>query len=122
MERGIAFPFGVAEENGSVKMSEEQENIRQSVRIILMTEPGERLTRPEFGTRLHRFLFEIADSQMEEMLAREVIRSLTAWEERIANIEVRIDRTEGYKGILRIGVAYQVLRDGRNDRVDILLE
>ncbi len=33
-------------------------NVRESVQVILLTEPGERLMLPDFGGKLHSFLFE----------------------------------------------------------------
>ena len=51
--RGWKFPFGFDPASGGVALSEFEENIRESVTIILGTQPGERQMLPEFGCRIH---------------------------------------------------------------------
>ena len=46
--RGISFPPRVGPD-GRVAWSEGEVNVREAIRIILMTEPRERLRLPEFG-------------------------------------------------------------------------
>lgn len=119
MSAGWGFPFKISKDNGRVETSQERENIRQSVKIILMTEPGERMVRPEFGTRLHQFLFENMDSRTEEMICREVRQSLRRWEKRIQVTKVETDIKNGKQGELHIAVTYRVLNGGEGDRVEI---
>ncbi len=121
MSAGWSFPFGIFKENGRVEISQTKENIRQSVKIILTTEPGERMVHPEFGTRLHQFLFESMDSQTEEMICREVRQSLRRWEKRIEVTQVETDIRQGKQGQLRVAVAYRILEGEEGDRVEIKL-
>ena len=55
--RGISFPPRVGPD-GRVTWSEGETNVREAIRIILLTEQKERLRLPEFGGGLGRFLFE----------------------------------------------------------------
>lgn len=119
MGTGWKFPFEISKEHGQAEISGQRENIRQSVEIILRTEPGERLLHPEFGTKLHQFLFENPDTQTEEMIRREVRHSLYLWEKRICDIEVEIDRSMGKQGELWILVAYCIAGSGERDGVEI---
>lgn len=54
--RGLRFPVSV-NLNGGVSSSQLEENVRQSIFIILGTAPGERLNRPDFGCRIHDLMF-----------------------------------------------------------------
>lgn len=121
METGWGFPFSVAQSHGRVEISGRKENIRQSVEIILRTEPGERLLHPTFGTKLHQFLFEAMDSQTEEMIRREVRHSLYMWEKRIQDIEVDTDRGRTVQGELRVIVKYRIVELEERDRVELTL-
>lgn len=121
MERGWKFPFEISKEHGQVEISGQRENIRQSVEIILLTEPGERLLHPSFGTKLHQFLFENMDSQTEEMIRREVRHSLCMWEKRICDIEVEIDMKPERQGELCIAVTYCIAGLQETDRAEITL-
>lgn len=118
MSAGWGFPFRVSGKHGRVEASDKRENIRQSVEIILRTEPGERLMHPEFGTKLHQFLFESLDSQTEEMIRREVRHSLRTWEKRVRDIEVETDRRQGE---LCVTVAYRIVDSGAEDKVEVRL-
>lgn len=115
------MPFCVSGEHGRVEISTMRENIRESVEIILRTEPGERMMHPEFGTKLHQFLFESLDSQTEEMIRREVRHSLHMWENRIRDIEVETDVGSGKQGELHVAVIYRIADLGEKDRVEIIL-
>src|SRR5215212_9086244 len=54
--KGLRFPVSV-NLNGGVSSSQLEENVRQSLFIILGTAPGERLNRPDFGCRIHDLMF-----------------------------------------------------------------
>ena len=49
--RGFGFPFRVEEGTGKIAMVSHEEDIRQSVELILHTYRGERVMRPDFGAR-----------------------------------------------------------------------
>lgn len=54
--RGLRFPVSLSL-NGGISSSALEENVRQSIFIILATAPGERLMRPDFGCRIHDLMF-----------------------------------------------------------------
>jgi uncharacterized protein len=54
--RGLRFPVSV-NLNGGVSSSQLEENVRQSIFIILGTAPGERINRPYFGCQIHDLMF-----------------------------------------------------------------
>jgi phage baseplate assembly protein W len=54
--KGLRFPVSV-NLNGGVSSSALDENVRQSIFIILGTAPGERIMRPDFGCRIHDLMF-----------------------------------------------------------------
>jgi uncharacterized protein len=55
--RGLGFPLRVGTD-GRLAWSSGEQNVRESLRLILLTGQGERLRRPGFGAGLERFLFE----------------------------------------------------------------
>ena len=54
--KGLRFPVSI-NLNGGVSSSQLEENVRQSLFVILGTAPGERLSRPRFGCRIHDLMF-----------------------------------------------------------------
>ena len=54
--KGLRFPVSI-NLNGGVSSSAFEENVRQSIFIVLGTAPGERVNRPDFGCRIHDLMF-----------------------------------------------------------------
>ena len=121
MAEGWSFPFNISGEHGRVETSSDRENIRQSVEIILLTEPGERKLHPTFGTKLHQFLFENMDSQTREMICREVRHSLQMWEKRIQDIRVEAGMLPEKQGELYVAVTYRIAETEEEGRVEVRL-
>lgn len=86
---GIAFPFR-ADETGFPRADSGLELITDSIQVILLTEVGERLMRPTFGTRLRSYLFENIDDVTKEAIKAEVFRSLLEQEPRIVILDIQV--------------------------------
>ncbi len=68
-------------------MSSEEENIRESIKLILMTGKGERVMRPEFGCGLKQYTYETMDYGTMVQMEREIRTALERWEPRIEDVE-----------------------------------
>jgi phage baseplate assembly protein W len=79
--RGIAFPPRVV--NGRVVWSEGEQNIREAIRIVLLTDERERIQLPEFGGTLRRFLFEPNTVATRHRIEDQINVALSRWEARI---------------------------------------
>ena len=88
--RGIAFPPRIGPD-GRVAWSEGEPNIREAIRIVLMTIPGERLRRPSFGAGLDRFLFEPNTTSTRRVLEDRITRAVVSSEPRVALESVDVD-------------------------------
>ena len=79
---GWAFPLKI-DAGGRVALVEGEREIRESIRLILGTAPGERPMRPEFGCKVHDYVFASPDADTAGRIAYEVRESLRRWEPRI---------------------------------------
>ena len=70
--KGWKFPVQVDKENGRIKTVEDNENIKQSVRMILETRPNERKVVPRFGADLRPYMFETINPGVISSLEGEV--------------------------------------------------
>ena len=93
--RGWKFPIEVDENTGKIKMIEDNENVKQSIKIILQTQKSERKVVPTFGTDLRSFMFEIVDPIFISTLTRAIESSLTMWEEHIEDLNVSVRASSG---------------------------
>ncbi len=87
--RGMAFPPRV-DADGRLAWSEGEANVREAMRVILMTEPGERLRLPEFGAGLARFLFEPNIVATHTQMQQRIADALQRWEPRVQVQEVAV--------------------------------
>jgi uncharacterized protein len=105
--RGWAFPLE-AGRDGSALTVEDAADVRQAVLLIMRTEPGERVMRPDFGCGLRRFIFEpITDSTLA-LIRLAVQTGLTTWEPRIAVDAVRVAADESQPGRVVVEVGYRI--------------
>lgn len=105
--KGLSFPFRVEEGTGKIAMASHEEDIRQSVELILRTYRGERVMRPDFGTRAEDHLFGENNKETGYALQREIEQALTEWEPRIDQIEVEATADER-SSALNISINYRV--------------
>ena len=89
-----------------ITMSEDEDNIRDSIWIILATAPGERVMRPDFGCGIHRLVFAVDDAATRGSAAREVRQALVLWEPRIDVLDVGVETK--YFSQLLITISYRV--------------
>lgn len=66
-----------------VMLTDGANEIQQAIRIILLTAPGERVMRPEFGCRIHELLFEPNNRATAVRAEQYITEALTRWEPRI---------------------------------------
>jgi phage baseplate assembly protein W len=88
--RGMSFPPRVGAD-GRVAWSEGETNVRESIRVILMTEQPERLRTPNFGGSLGRFLFEPNTVSTRRSIQDRITKELAQWEPRISVESVNVD-------------------------------
>lgn len=88
--RGWKFPVDIDETTGKIMTVDDNENIKQSVKIILQTEKSERKMRSNFGTRLNRFMFQNVDLSLVTRMSDEIDRSIRLWEGHIKQLSVTV--------------------------------
>jgi uncharacterized protein len=88
--RGWAFPVDVDPATGGVAVVEYEDDIRQSIRIIVHTAPGERVMRPDFGCGIHALVFDVVDVALLTRVETTVREALTRYEARIEVMNVNV--------------------------------
>jgi uncharacterized protein len=115
--RGLAWPLGV-DQTGSIALSNGVADLDRSIEIVLMTSPGERLMRPQFGCRIWELLFEPVTANLLGLINQAVRDALAQWEPRVVVDEVHSVPDEEQPALVRIHVAYRVR--ATNDRRNLV--
>jgi phage baseplate assembly protein W len=111
---GVSFPLGV-DRVGSMSLAHGEEDIEQAIGVILSTAPGERPMRPEFGCRVHDFIFDNIDAATIGQMDIAIRDALDRWEPRIIVIDIDYDLTDQAEGRLEVLITYRV-RATNNER------
>lgn len=106
--RGWAFPPAFKEGTRPVSMVSEEEDIEQSLRILLSTYPGERVMRPDFGVNLHELIYHNMDLTARTQLRDAIERAVLYYEPRITLNDVVFDMSEEREGVLRVALEYTI--------------
>lgn len=66
------------------------EQLKSDLLILLLTNPGERVMMPDYGTPLRQLLFEPNDSIVQDQAREMIISAITVWEPRITVDQIEI--------------------------------
>ena len=105
--RGIAFPLKL--KGGQVGMNAYENQVDQSIRLILRTAQGERVMRPDFGAGMDTLAFEPMNTVTTALVQHRVKETLTRFEPRIEVLNVTVNALKD-KGELHANIQYRVRR------------
>jgi phage baseplate assembly protein W len=106
---GWNFPPSFSERGKQVQLVSDQEDIEQSIKIILSTIPGERLMRPEFGCDINSFVFEKQDSAFENGINHIIGNALLNYEPRINFNDAIVLERNNLDGVIHIEISFTII-------------
>lgn len=114
---GWAFPVGV-DAQGAIALARGTDELEQAMQLILLSYPGERPMRPQFGSRLRDFVFAGATLENASAISSEVRAALLRWEPRVDVADVDVTPDPDDLGTLYIDITYVV--KATNDRRNLV--
>lgn len=105
---GIKFPLQTSVSRG-IALSYYEEDIKESIQIILGTSKGERLMRPNFGCGIHDLVFAPINTSTEGLIIHHIREALTLFEPRIELLKLDVSKDEIDIGKLLINMEYRVI-------------
>lgn len=116
--RGISFPVRVGP-NGRIAWSAGPDNIREAIRVILLTELEERVMLPQFGGGLRRFLFQPNTVSTHRLIQQTIHQALGRWEPRIDVESVEVEADAGDLEAALATVRYRLVATQAADQVTL---
>lgn len=104
---GWSFPPCTGTDGGTV-VAQYEKDVEQAVRIIIGTDRGERVMRPDFGAGLRSFVFGPLNQTMIQRVRTRVQESLIKWEPRIDVESVVVSVNSSERNKLLVAVTYRV--------------
>ncbi len=106
--KDIAMAFGKNPFTDDANIVKNEESIKQSVRNLILTTPGEKPFQPLTGSRVNELLFEPLDPFTADSLQDEIINTINQFEPRVSLQGVEIqpiwDRNE-----LNVTIEYRII-------------
>jgi phage baseplate assembly protein W len=116
--RGIGFPPRITAD-GHLAWSSGEQNVRESIRIILLTGERERIRLPDFGGGLSRFLFEPNIATTRQVIRGRIERALSEWEPRIRLESVAVDADPADEEAAIATITYRLVATRALERVSL---
>ncbi len=104
---GLRFPMCV-DGRGGIAMTSKENDIEESIRIILSTERGERHMRPMFGCRIGELVFAPNNATTWGLMQQYVEEALGWWEPRIEVLDVDVSMDAGDSSRLLVNIVYKI--------------
>lgn len=114
--QGIKFPIQVNKATGRFMMSTEEESVKESIYLILMTQKTERWVRPEFGSSILSYTFMDTSLTRINMMARELEDTILSQEPRISEVEVTVEPRLS-QGCLILNLSYLIATSNTRDNL-----
>jgi phage baseplate assembly protein W len=112
---GWSFPLRV-DGRGGISLSRYDNDIEESIRIILSTAKGERHMRPNFGCDIHKCVFAPNNASTWGLAARYVEDALGWWEPRIevTDVDPQPDPSDSSRLLITIKYRVKATNDARS--------
>lgn len=109
---GWSFPLRIGS-TGGIALSSYEQNIEESIRIILGTAVGERIMEPTYGSYLHDYVFHPNNPNTASMVSYYAQQALAKHEPRITDINVQAFPDSQHDNMLNLSIKYTIVRENR---------
>ncbi len=104
---GFKFPIRV-NGRGGFSLAREEQDVAESMWLVIATAPGERIMRPTFGCGIHDYVFAPNNAGTRGAIAHRVQQALMRFEPRVDVIDVRVEDTPEQPNLLLVHVDYRI--------------
>jgi len=113
----LPYPTG-----GTLSYPGLEKSVRDSIRIILTTRPGEQLLRPQFGAGLQNFLDEGNTVATRRRIQAAILENLKNYETRAVFDRVDVDPIQEAPGQIHVQIFYRLLRTGAAQQTGLSMQ
>lgn len=105
---GWGFPPEFNRRSGAVRLVSAEDDINESLLILMATVPLERVMQPDYGCGLKLMVFEAINESTLTLIRDTIERAVLFFEPRITLENIDIDASLAHEGILNIKLNYLV--------------
>tara|TARA_R100000995_G_C3435150_1_gene100448 strand:- start:307 stop:690 length:384 start_codon:yes stop_codon:yes gene_type:complete len=102
-------------EDGFALVKSLEQNIKQNLKMLLLTSPGERPMSPRFGVGMRRYLFEMQSDEVFAAIDSKIREQVSIYLPYIKIQRVQFDKSNIDKNQIKLKLVYSVPRISLND-------
>ena len=105
---GWKFPPSFDHHSNSVEMVSGQEDIKESLIILMRTRVGERTMEQGYGCDLTPLAFQQLDLNLETFMVNNIRQTIMEYEPRVDVLEVKLTTPDNGEGAIDIHLTYKI--------------
>lgn len=109
--RGWAFPPSFDKETASVELVTGEQDIKESLNILLSTSLGERVMQPDYGCNLNDYMFDSLNTTLIGIIKERVAHAILFYEPRILAEKIDVTSDDSFdliEGKFTISIEFTV--------------
>jgi Bacteriophage baseplate protein W len=114
---GWKFPPEFDRQSKSVTLVSEEQDIKESLFILMSTRPGERVLQPEYGCDLSVLNFESINEGLINRASEIIHDAVLHFEPRITLDDVSVSTKNMYDGVLEISLVYSIRKTNKRNNI-----
>lgn len=118
----MSWPLDGIDEDGRFSYATDDDSVREVIRNILLTRPGERLRRRTFGAGITDFIHQNNNLTTRTMLANVVRKAVQQWETRVIVEIVDVLPDQQQLATVHIIIRYRMRHTGQMNQLTLSLD
>lgn len=117
--KGITFPYQEDTTGKFLRMNKsDKEEIKSQLSLLITTQKGQRLYKPDFGIDLTTFLFQPMDDMTYNQIREEIVSAVTKYLPKI-NIEKIQMNTDPSQNLIGMQILYTISKGVVKDKDEV---
>ena len=118
----LSWPLGGVTDEGRLTYASDDSSVREVIRNILLTRPGERLMRPQFGAGLLDFVHQPNNETTRNLMGNVVQKAIEQWETRVRVEAVDVLPDRNSLSTVQIIIRYHMRHTRKSQQISIGLD
>lgn len=117
----VRLPITLDDTDGFGMIKDIQEMIRQNLKMLILTNPGERVMDPNFGVGMKQFLFQTYSENVYSEIDSKIREQVSIYIPAVKIQDVKFYSIEEDSNILKFRLVYSIPAIAVNDLLDLTI-
>tara|TARA_Y100000034_G_scaffold42045_1_gene51594 strand:+ start:489 stop:857 length:369 start_codon:yes stop_codon:yes gene_type:complete len=116
---GVALPLQIDSADGFVMIKSIKRLVKQNLKMLILTKPGERVMAPRFGVGLHAYLFESFNQGTIARIDSKIREQVGIYMPAVKIVDIVFSAPDPDNNYLGIAIEYAIPGIGTKDLLEI---